>query len=96
MTTYSTPTAGQEAQDLARRISHDLWDNHSDEFGYRTEKQAINRQMGQHFHPENIWSFWGQFDRQHQARFIMAAHAALARDEPGAEDLCRWIDEATA
>lgn len=85
-----------EALELARRISHDLWNGYDDEFGYRTEKQDANANFNKPYHPDNIWSFWGQFDHNNQGLFTLKAVLAKMNNEAGATELYAWAKEQLA
>lgn len=66
-----------EALELAKKISHNIWESYDDEHGYRSEKQAINAGVKTD-NPENIWFFWNQFDAQNQMKFaVEASYAAM-------------------
>lgn len=87
----AVPGASQEAQDLAREISAEIWSTYDDTHGYRTEKLALLDHMGRNFHPENIWSFWGQFDSSNQAKFLRIVVTAQRAGTAGARELADWI-----
>lgn len=76
----------KEALELAKKISHNLWDGYDDESGYRSEKQAINSGVSTD-DPKNIWFFWGQFDTSNQRHFAVEASVAAADGEAGGEEL---------
>ncbi len=80
------------AQELARKISDGIWATYDDEFGYVTEKRQVNANMGNGgFHPDNIWSFWGQFDSANQVKFLRIAVTAQRAGTAGARELADWI-----
>lgn len=83
--------ASAEAQELARKISHEVWAKYDDEFGYRSQKQAFNQGMARNFHPENIWSFWTQFDGPNQLEFLRRARLSLDLEHAGSADLWDWL-----
>lgn len=78
-----------ESLELARMIAHEIWEKYDDTYGYRTEKQTQN-QATSSAHPDNIWSFWGQFDGDNQERFY---ELALDCEGPGAIELQNWCSE---
>jgi len=82
----------ERAQELARTISDGIWATYDDEFGYATDKRAINARFGARgFHPDNIWSFWGQFDSPNQAKFLRLVVSAQRAGTAGARELADWI-----
>lgn len=85
----------ERAQELARRIAHQVWQKYDDQFGYRTEKQEANANFSS-AHPDNIWSFWGQFDADNHLEFLAHATRAVVDDEPGADELLGWVIDEVA
>lgn len=90
----STPLGASEAaQELARLISDTIWATYDDEFGYATEKRASNARFGtRSFHPDNLWSFWGQFDTPNKDQFVALAVSAESAGTAGARELVAWIN----
>lgn len=85
--------ASQEAQSLARDISDEIWSTYDDTHGYQTEKRQRNASFGQGFHPDNIWSFWSQFDRSNQATFVNMALRSRDSGITGSDDLVEWLKD---
>jgi hypothetical protein len=79
----------KEDLEIAKKISHDLWQPYDDTHGYRTEKQTRNAEVSTE-NPDNIWFFWGQFDSTNQTMFLI--HAV----ESGNEALVNWCKAAMA
>lgn len=46
---------------IIKELAHEVWGSYDDQFGYRSEKQKRNADVGTD-HPDNIWFFWNQFD----------------------------------
>ena len=83
---------GREAQELARAISDLIWSTYDDQFGYASGKRVENACFGQHgYHPENIWSFWSQFDPTNQRRFGAIVYQ-LPPTTPAVRELVAWIE----
>lgn len=80
----------EESLKLAQSISHDIWEKYDDTYGYRTEKQAYNARPELTQHPDNIWFFWGQFDRHNQAEFVDRAQMSARAGQPGGSELTKW------
>lgn len=80
----------REALELAKRISHDLWERYDDKYGYRTAKQMRNENVPTD-QVDNIWFFWNQFDAANQRRFEIAATRAYSDGKPGARELLNWV-----
>jgi hypothetical protein len=86
----------EQAQELARIISDELWDKYDDTYGYRSEKQEANANFNKHHHPDNIWSFWGQFDSTNHQLFTLSALMAKHDNVPGGDELYAWAHEQLA
>lgn len=79
---------GQPELELAKKISHEVWQKYDDTHGYRTEKQEYNAKVSTE-NPDNIWFFWGQFDSNNHQEFydrLLDKHS----DDPGAPKLMAW------
>jgi hypothetical protein len=75
--------------ELAKKISHQVWEKYDDQFGYRTEKQTYNDNVSTDI-PDNIWFFWGQFDSINQAEFTDLANKT---DTKAGDTLYHWCME---
>lgn len=73
--------------EIAKEISNEIWDNYSDEFGYRSDKQTRNNEVSVE-RPDNIWFFWGQFDSKNKLLFL--TKAVFASERKGGKDLLEW------
>lgn len=79
---------GKDELELAKRISHEVWQKYDDQFGYRTEKQEANAKVSTD-NPENIWFFWGQFDPHNQEEFYERL-VNNSIESPGEAKLMAW------
>lgn len=83
---------GRPELELAKKISHQVWEKYDDQFGYRTEKQTYNDIVSTDV-PDNIWFFWGQFDHINQLEFTSRVERSKSS---GASKLRQWTGEQMA
>lgn len=77
---------GKPELELAKKISHQVWEKYDDQFGYRTEKQTYSDNVSTGI-PDNIWFFWGQFDHLNQLEFTSKVEQSK---EAGTSKLKEW------
>ncbi len=78
------------ARRLAQTIAHFIWENYSDEFGYKSEKQTRNKAVNPK-DPDSLVFYFGQFDVINQLRFIR--ELGQMRKSKSKDELVAWIKQ---
>ena len=83
---------------LAQKLANKVWNNYSNEFGYRDSKKEKNNSVST-ANLDNIYFFLGQFDIRNQQRvYGLARNLGVydkKRGKPNkvASELANWIKE---
>lgn len=67
---FDTSKLTPKALEIAKAVSHHVWEKYDDTYGYRSEKQKRNAQADTK-NKDSIWFFLNQFDPSNQVEFLL-------------------------
>lgn len=80
-----------QANRIAQKIADLVWEQYSDEFGYKSEKQERNQSISPDA-PDSINFYLNQFDANNQRIFcLIATELAADSESPALLELAEYI-----